>query len=179
MKVYNRADIVNFMKVDTNFLRMQGFTEAGKTLNTTTYDRRYVDEKTERSDTTGYSSEIAYAFDRIIDNKIHDRIAQIHDEELTGETVEILTVNFNKKNEAGAFEARLRTYSVIPDTDGDSTDAYTYNGTFHASGKMQIGTATVTSDEMEATFETGTTQSSSVLDNARTTSKSIKNNDIL
>lgn len=179
MKVYNRADIVNYMKVNDKYVRMQGFTEAGKTLNTTTYDRRYVDEKTERSDTTGYSSEISYAFDRIIDNEIHDRIAEIHDEELTGETVEILTVNFNKKTGSN-YEARLRTYSVIPDTDGDSTDAYTYSGTFHASGSIQNGTATVTADEMEATFTASTAQpaslENSVLEsNAKTSTSKITN----
>lgn len=155
MKVYNRADIVNFMKVADKYTRMQGFTDGGKTLNASTYDRRYIDEKTERSDVTGYSPEIAYAFDRIIDNDIHDKIATIHDEEQVGETVEILTVNLNKKTGDG-YEAKLRTYSVIPDTDGDSTDAYTYSGTFHAAGEITKGTATVTADGMTATFTPST-----------------------
>lgn len=151
MKVYNRADIVNFMKVDDGYTRMQGFTDGGKSLNSSTYDRRYIDEKTERSDVTGYSPEIAYAFDRIVDNVIHDKIATIHDEEQVGETVEILTVNLNKKT-GDSYEAKSRTYSVIPDADGDSTDAYTYSGTFHAAGEITKGTATVTADGMTATF---------------------------
>ena len=102
------------MKVDDGYKRMQGFTEGGKSLNSTTYDRRYIDEKTERSTVTGYSTEIAYSFDRIVGNAIHERIAQIHDNELAGETVEILTVN------TVTNEARVRMYSVIPDADGDS-----------------------------------------------------------
>jgi hypothetical protein len=65
---------------------------------------------------------------------------------LVGESVEILTVNIK------TGEARLRNYSVIPDTDGDSTDAYTYSGTFHADGDIQEGTATVSADGMTATF---------------------------
>ena len=146
LKIYNRADIVNFMKVNDGYKRMQGFTEGGKSLNSTTYDRRYIDEKTERSTVTGYSTEIAYSFDRIVDNAIHEKIAKIHDDELVGESVEILTVNMTTK------EARLRNYSVIPDTDGDSTDAYTYSGTFHADGDIIVGTAEVATDGMTATF---------------------------
>ena len=154
MKIYNRADIVNFMNTGTTaepvYTRMQGFTEGGKSLNSTTYDRRYIDEKTERSTVTGYSTEIAYSFDRIEDNAIHDKIAEIHDKELVGEIVEILTVN-TKTN-----EARLRNYSVIPDADGDSTDAYTYSGNFHADGDITEGTATVSANGMTATFTPST-----------------------
>lgn len=151
LKIYNRADIVNFMNTGTSqapvFTRMQGFTEGGKSLNSSTYDRRYIDEKTERSTVTGYSTEIAYSFDRVVGNAIHEKIAEIHDKELVGEVVEILTVN------TVTHEARLRNYSVIPDTDGDSTDAYTYSGNFHADGDITEGTATVSSDGMTATFD--------------------------
>lgn len=150
LTIYNRADIVNFMNTGTaqnpTYTRMQGFTEGGKSLNSTTYDRRYIDEKTERSTVTGYSTSIAYSFDRIVDNAIHTTLADIHDKEIVGATVEILTVNMKNNN------ARLRTYSVIPDTDGDSTDAYTYSGEFHADGDIQEGTATVSSNGLTATF---------------------------
>lgn len=154
LKIYNRADIVNFMNTGTSqapaYTRMQGFTEGGKSLNSSTYDRRYIDEKTERSTVTGYSTEIAYNFDRVQGNIIHNKIAEIHDKELVGEVVEILTVN------TITHEARLRNYSVIPDTDGDSIDAYTYSGNFHADGDIVEGTATVSSDGMTATFSEGT-----------------------
>ena len=150
LTIYNRADIVNFMNTGTSespvYTRMQGFTSGGKSLNPSTYERRYIDEKTQRSTVTGYSTNIAYNFDRIVGNTIHEKIADIHDKELVGETVQILTVNM-KNN-----EARLRTYSVIPDNDGDSTDAYTYSGNFHADGDITEGTATVSADGMTATF---------------------------
>ena len=146
LKIYNRADIVNFMKIDDTFKRMQGFTDGGKSLNSSTYNRKYIDEKTERSTVNGYSTEIAYAFDRIVGNEIHEKIASIHDDEKVGEIVEILTVNVVTK------EARLRTYSVVPDTDGDSTDAYTYSGSFHADGDITKGKATVSADGLTATF---------------------------
>lgn len=150
LTIYNRADIVNFMNTGTAiapvYTRMQGFTSGGKSLNASTYGRRYIDEKSERNTVTGYSTEIAYNFDRIVDNTIHEKLADIHDKELVGETVQILTVNL-KTN-----EAKLRNYSVIPDNDGDSTDAYTYSGNFHADGDIQEGTATVSADGMTATF---------------------------
>lgn len=146
LKIYNRADIVNFMKIEDSYVRMQGFTEGGKSLNSSTYDRRYIDEKTERSTVIGYSTEISYNFDRIAGNKVHEKIASIHDDELVGETVEIVTVNTTTK------EARLRQYSVIPDADGDSTDAYTYSGTFHADGEIIKGTAEVAADGMSVMF---------------------------
>ena len=154
LTIYNRADIVNFMNTGTAqapvYTRMQGFTDGGKSLNSSTYDRRYIDEKTERSTVTGYSTEIAYSFDRVIGNTIHEKIAEVHDKELVGETVQILTVNTITN------EARLRNYSIIPDSDGDSTDAYTYSGNFHADGDITEGTATVASDGMTATFSEGT-----------------------
>lgn len=148
--IYNRADIVNFMKVTEAFERMTGFTEGGRSLNATTYDRRYIDEKTERSDVVSYATEIAYAFDRMTDNTVHSKISEIHDKELVGQTVEIVTVNFNEEGtEENSFKARKRVYSVIPDSDGDNTDAYTYSGSFKANGDQVEGT--VTSEDNWAT----------------------------
>lgn len=151
MQIYNRSDIVAFMKVDSSFIRMQGFTDLGKTSNAKTYSRQYVDEDFEREDTTGYSQEIAYGFDRIVDNDVHDIIANIHDQELKGSTVEILSVDFNKKT-GSSYEAKLRTYSVIPDAEGDGTDAYTYSGRFKKASEYTLGTATVSDDGITATF---------------------------
>lgn len=157
--IYNRADIVNFMKDKEKEIcsRMTGFTDGGRSLNSTTYDRRYIDEKTERSDVVSYSTEIAYAFDRMTDNEVHNRIAEIHDKELVGQMVEIVTVNFNEKGIAdNSFKARKRMYSVVPDSDGDSTDAYTYSGAFKANGDQVDGTATSTDGWKTCTFTADT-----------------------
>ena len=152
-QVYNRADIVNFMKVEEIFNRMQGFTDAGKSMNSSTYDRRYVDEKIERSDVIAYAPEIAYSFDRMVGNAVHEKIVAIHNGELVGQTVEIVTVNFNEAGETeGSFKARKRTYSVIPDSEGNSTDAYTYSGAFRASGEIVEGEATSDDEWTTCTF---------------------------
>ena len=144
-QVYNRADIVNFMGLTleaTTFQRMKGFTDGGKSMNSQTYDRRYVDEKTERSDVIAYATAIAYAFDRMFGNAVHNLIAKIHDDELVGQVVPIVTVNFNEPIEGG-FKAKYRLWSVAPSDDGNSTDAYTYSGEFKANGSMIEGVATV------------------------------------
>lgn len=155
-KLYNRADVVNFAKVSTlgdYHNRMTGFTEAGKSLNSSTYERRYVDEKTQRKDVISFATEIAYNFDRETGNLVHDKIAEVHDKELTGETIEIVTVNFN---EAGTvtdtFKARKRIYSIIPDSDGDGTDAYQYSGTFAAQEGIVEGTASSDDSFKTVTF---------------------------
>lgn len=159
-QVYNRADIVNFMGLTINaniFQRMKGFTDAGKTLNSSTYDRRYVDEKTERSDVTAYATEIAYAFDRMYGNAVHNVIAKVHEEEIVGFTVPIVTVNFNEPVNDG-YKAKMRIWSVQPNSEGDSTDAYTYSGSFKANGPIITGVAKMqTGNDNDSTTVTSVT----------------------
>lgn len=160
-KLYNRADIVNFMgltKDATTFNRMTGFTDNGKTLNAETYERRYVDEKTSRKDVTGYATEIAYGFDRYANNQVHELVANVHDLEQTGVVVPIVTVNFNEKGTGNnEFKARKRNYSIIPDGDGDGTDAYQYSGTLGANGDVIKGIASSTDNWKTCSFTADTT----------------------
>lgn len=146
-KLYKRSDKKNYMKVESKYEKMTGFTEGGKSYNAKTYDRQYIDEDFERSDVTGYATEISYAFDRYTNNKVHDKLAKIHEEELTGESVEIVTVNFKDEvadSQGKKFYCNVRSFSVIPDAEGDSTDAYTYSGAFKAggAGKKMVATTT-------------------------------------
>lgn len=148
---------VAFMDVSTtsiaNFLRMTKFTEISKSKNATEYSRTYVDEDGEVTDVTGYSEEISYAFDLYKNNLVHQKLVDITDNELTGNDalVKILTVDFSKPSGSG-YEARLRTYSVVPDAEGDSTDAYTYSGAFRKNSGFTIGVAQVSQDGKTATF---------------------------
>lgn len=150
MEIYNRADIVTFLNTGTAgnpvYTRMQGFTDEGTSMNATTYSRRYVDERQEREDVTGYGTTIGYTFDRIKDNAVHAIICNIHEKELVGQSVEILSVNTIDNT------AKLRTYSVIPDAMGDGTDAYQYSGSFRAQGDIKEGTAIIASNGLTATF---------------------------
>ncbi len=158
--LYNRADIVNFMGLTedaTKFNRMTGFTDNGKSLNPSTYERRYVDEKTSRKNVTGYATEVAYTFDRYTNNTVHDKVANVHDLEQVGVVVPIVAVNFNEKgNTANSFKARKRNYAILPDSDGDGTDAYQYSGSFGANGDLVEGTATSDDGWKTCTFTPNT-----------------------
>ena len=156
-KLVTRNRKVAFMNVSTtaiaNFLRMTKFTEISKSKNPTEYSRTYVDEDGEVTDVTGFSEEISYAFDLHTGNLVHEKLVDITDNEKTGDNalVQILQVDFTKPVGDG-YEARLRTYSVVPDTEGDSTDAYTYSGSFKKNGNMTVGVATMNADNTVATF---------------------------
>lgn len=163
-KLVKRSGKVAFMDVSTttipNFLRMRKFTEISKSKNPTEYSRTYVDEDGEVTDVTGYSEEIAYAFDLYSGNLVHEKLVKITDDELTGDEalVNILIVDFSKPIEDG-YEARQRTYSTVPDTEGDSAEAYTYSGAFRKNGKMTKGIAKLNSENTVATFTpTGTVE---------------------
>ena len=156
-ELVKRNGKVAYMDISTtsvaNFQRMRKFTEISKSKNATEYSRTYVDEDGEVTDVTGYSEEISYAFDLYKGNLVHQKIVDITDNEKTGNDalVKILTVDFSKPV-GSAYEARLRTYSVVPDAEGDSTDAYTYSGAFRKNSGFTIGVATITEDGMKATF---------------------------
>ena len=156
-KLVKRSGKVAFMDVSTtsiaNFLRMTKFTEISKSKNPTEYSRTYVDEDGEVTDVTGYSEEISYAFDLYQGNLVHQKLVDITDNEKTGNDalVKILQVDFSKPIDDG-YEARLRTYSTVPDAEGDSTDAYTYSGAFRKNSGFTIGKAVVSADGMKATF---------------------------
>lgn len=156
-QLVKRSRKVAFMDISTtsiaNFLRMTKFTEISKSKNPTEYSRSYVDEDGEVTDVTGYSEEISYNFDLHVGNLVHEKLVDITDNEKTGADalVRILQVDFTKPKGSG-YEARLRTYSVVPDAEGDSTDAYTYSGAFRKNSNMTIGTATMNADNTVATF---------------------------
>ena len=156
-QLVKRSKKVAFMDVSTtsiaNFIRMTKFTEISKAKNPTEYSRSYVDEDGEVTDVTGYSEEISYNFDLHVNNLVHQKLVDITDNEKTGADalVKILQVDFTKPSGAG-YEARLRTYSVVPDAEGDSTDAYTYSGAFRKNSNMTIGIATMNADNTVATF---------------------------
>ena len=50
------------------------------------------------------------------------------------------------------MEARKRDWSVIPDTEGDGTDALIYKGSLKAAGEIIKGTATTTDSWQTCTF---------------------------
>lgn len=140
------------------FTRMQKFTSLSTAKNAKEYSRQYVDEAFEVSDVTGYSPAMSYAFDQHKGNAVHDDIVKITDDELTGDDAvrEIVLVDLTVSETGGKFAARKRSFAVIPDSEGDSTDAYTYSGTFKTKGESIKGTATIDKDTGTLTFAPAT-----------------------
>ena len=152
-----RAKVVAFYGVKegetVTYHRMQGFTALNVTKNPKEYTRQYVDEEFEQTDVTGFSPSMAYTFDRYKGNKVHDDIVKLTDGEKIGSEAirDIVVVDLSVAE--GSPNAYKRSFSVIPDTEGDSMDAYTYSGTFRTKGEKVEGTATVGKDALTCTFE--------------------------
>ena len=160
-KLIKRSKRVSFLNVGTTaepqFIRMQGFSSMSESKSAKEYSRQYVDEDPERSDVVGYATQIGYSFDRHSPFSVHEKLAEITDNEYTGSdaTVEIVTVDLFTDGESKV--ARKRAYSVIPDTTGDGTDALIYSGNFRAAGEAVLGTATSADKWQTATFVEGNT----------------------
>lgn len=162
-KLLQRADRVAFMNTDTTgstpkFERMTGFTTMTGSKEPKEYSRQYVDESTERSDVVGYAPGVEYSFDRHMNTPVHDKIAAISDNEMIGSDthVDIVIVDKFTEDEQNRCEAVKRTYAVIPDSDGDGTDALIYSGNLKAVSKIIKGYATSEDDWATITFTEGT-----------------------
>lgn len=156
-KLVKRSDKVAYFGVpqtdgSSTFMRMTGFTEMAVSKNAEEYSRQYVDEKFKQTDVTGYSPSIAYGFDLYDGNAVHEDIVSITDNEYVGtEAVrQIIIVDFSTESGDGGYSAIKRDFAVVPDSEGDSTEAYTYSGTFKVKGEKVFGT--VTSEDDYATI---------------------------
>lgn len=140
-----------------SFTRMTGFTSLSEGKEATEYSRQYVDEATERTDVVGYATAIEYEFDRYTNDPVCERLSQIADDELVGTDaqVDIVSVDIFTEDAQKRAIARKRTYSVIPDTTGDGTDALIYSGSFSAASEIVKGYATSDDDWQTCTFTEG------------------------
>ena len=157
-KLVKRSDKVSFLGCISDgsetFNRMRGFTTLSGAKNPTEYSRRYVDEEFETTDVTGYSPSLDFGFDQYSGDPVHDEMVKILDGEALGTEARrnIVTVDFSQSAGEGSYKAVKREYAIIGDAEGDSMDAYTYSGTFKATGKRIVGTATVDETGAVATF---------------------------
>jgi hypothetical protein len=160
-KLVKRSDKVSFLGCladgSETFNRMRGFTTLSGSKNPTEYSRRYVDEEFETTDVTGYSPSLDFGFDQYSGDVVHEEMVEILDNEKLGTEARrnIVTVDFSQEAGEGNYKAVKREYAIIGDAEGDSMDAYTYSGTFKATGKRIVGTATVDTTGAVATFSEG------------------------
>lgn len=128
--------------------RATGFTDASTSKNPKEYSRQYIDEEFEQTDVVGYSPSTSYAFDYYQGNAVQEDIISISDKEKTGsEAVRTLVLV-----DIATKKAVKRDFAVIPDSEGDGTDAYTYSGTFKSKGAKVFGSVTTTDDFQTVEF---------------------------
>ena len=153
-----RSDKVSFLGClegsTETFNRMRGFTTLSGSKNSIEYSRQYVDEEFETTDVVGFSPSMDFGFDQYTDDAAHEEMVEILDGEYTGTEARrnIVTVDFSQPTTGGKYKATKREYAVIGDSEGDSMEAYTYSGTFKATGKRIVGEATVSADGTTLTF---------------------------
>ena len=156
-KILKRADKLAFMALDeeaTSFVRMRGFTEFSMSKIPVEYSRRYIDEKTERNDVVAYSPSISYSFDKFSDDAVHNNLVKIADGETVGTDAVRKIVIVDMSAEGEQKPGVCRSWTIIPDSEGDDNDAYTYSGTLKANGGITEGKATSTDDWQTCTFLT-------------------------
>ena len=110
----------------STYNRMEHFTSLTEGKNPITYERQYVDKDSQDSDVTGYGTTLEYGFDHHSGDTVLADLAKVQDDELKGETRDIVVVDFFDKGESkkdDEYVARKRTYSILPDSSGDGTDA--------------------------------------------------------
>ena len=143
----------------TTYYRMKGFSNLEKSDNPVEYSRTYVDEDMERSDVVGYAPAISASFDQIVGDEVHDDILDIVDNETIGSgavrTLMVVDLTKAAAGKAGSFEAYIRNYSVIGDSEGRD-DLYNRSVNFKANGPIEKGTATSSDEWATATFTKAT-----------------------
>lgn len=141
-KILKRSDKLAFYEIDGNYYRMRGFTDFSVSKNPTEYTRKYVDEQSERNDVVGYNPSITFAFDRFSDDMVHSDMVAIADSEAVGADAirSIVIVDTSKEMDNG-FYAQKRNFAVIPDSEGNDSDTYTYSGSLKANGAIVTGYA--------------------------------------
>lgn len=159
MNITKRSEKIPFMGIKNGqtvtYHRLKGFTEFSKSANAKEYSRQYIDEDFEQSDVVGYSPSISYAFDLDSANEVHKDLVSIADNELCASAAvrSIVIVDLSTESApSGSYSAVCRDFAVIPDAEGDSTDAYTYSGSMKAKTKVVFGTATTTDEWQTLTF---------------------------
>ncbi len=157
-KLVNRHEKIAFYGVkDENgavtYHRMCGFTKMDTSKNPAHYSRRYIDESFEQTDVVAFSPSIAFSFDRYNGNPVHDDIVSISDNELLGtDAVRSIVVADLSTIKDGSCDAICRNFSVIVDSEGDSTDAFTLSGSFNTKGEKIFGQAVISPDGQTLEF---------------------------
>lgn len=162
LKLVARSQKVAYMDVGTesvpDFQRMKGFTSLPIAKNPKEYNRQYVDEPFERADLVGHNVQRDFAFDQIKDNAVHALLVDIIDGEKVLEDAQVTILQVDISGGTSPYPATQRLFTVIPGTEGDNLDAYTYGGSFKSAGAAIEGTVVLSLNDTKAVFTPATPQ---------------------
>jgi hypothetical protein len=139
-----RYQFESYMKCQDSAFNLigEGFTAFPLAMNPKEYTRKYINDKTERSDVIGYATSVGYSCDCIKGDPCVQEIVDITNNEVVGNDThrEIVNVDCWDEVSSGEFRATKRTYAIIPGNKGDGTDALIYTGTMKACSDLVKGT---------------------------------------
>lgn len=144
----------------SSFSRMQGFSSFSSSKSATEHNTKYVDERSSRTFVTGYDESISYTFDRYAKNGVHTDIVHVTDQEKIGSDAvrEIIQVDMTTLDDTGTkAKGRKRSYTIVPDSDGDDANVMTYSGTLKCNGEWEE-VEVISTDDWETIKEVGSTQ---------------------
>ena len=160
MGIVERHKILAFYGVpgtnSTTFHRMTKFTQFSHSKNPIEYNRQYVDEPFQQTDVVGFAPSYAYAFDKHTGNDVQGDIITITDGEMLGDDAvrDIIIVDITAATGTTTLtaSAKKRSYSVIPNTEGDNINIYTYSGNLKARGEQTDVTVSTSDDWQTVTI---------------------------
>ena len=163
-KIVERHRILAFYGVPgtgstVTYRRMEKFTQFAHSKNPIEYSRQYVDEPFQQTDVVGFSPSYAYAFDKHKDLPVQEDIIDITNGEKLGEDavrsiIIVDTTEATGSDETFTGTAFKRDYSVIPNSEGDNINVYTYSGNLKAHGEQTEVSVTSSDDWQTVTINT-------------------------
>lgn len=143
-QLVTREQMYSFMELEDGILALigEGFTDFSESKGAKEYTRKYVNYKTEVTDTIGFAPSYSYSCDVISGDPVVEEIIKITDYEKLGASAHrnIITVNgWAPGTTSGTFEAFKRKFAIVPDSKGSGTEALIYSGTMKARGDLITG----------------------------------------
>lgn len=163
MGIVERHKILAFYGVPgtgstVTYHRMKKFTQFSESKNPIEYSRQYVDEPFQQTDVVGFAPSYAYAFDRHTGLNVQNDIIDITDNEKLGDeavrSIIIVDTTAATGTTTLTADAKMRSYSVIPNTEGDNINIYTYSGNLKARGELSEVTVSTADDWQTVTIST-------------------------
>ena len=133
-------DLGAFMELDESFKKLEGFSRFEFDPEAESYIRKYFSAQNKSVDVTGAKPVVAYKFDRMKNNVVHDFFAEISDLGLKGEDVckEFVFVDLSEEAD-GKYRAFKQNFAVVSGTRRIDGGFLEYSGKLIARGSGKKG----------------------------------------